>query len=359
MSAGQCVSDDELVLYILEGLGSKFDSVVVYLTSKDSVTLPEAQCLLQRQELRLETLNTNPIVDVSHATTNNATTAYRRGNFNSSSQHPTTRGYPAHRGCGQGRSSSGYRGSYGPPKLSCQIYGKQGHSALKCYHLFDISFSGNSSHSSGSHPLSFEPPTQSQTYLTTPQFVKTEYNESDDAWYLDSGATHHTTSNFAALDIKTEYSGFGKLLVGNGSALPISHIGHSSLSYSRPLHLRNILLVPAIKKNLISISQFTLHNNVIIEFDASHFYVKDKVTKATLVQGQPHDGLYQLDNPSPTSQLHSSLSSVNTVSALHNDSTAASVSHNPLSSSCTTCNKELKLLSLWHNRLGHPHPRVL
>ena len=159
MSAGQSVSDDELVLYILGGLGSEFDSVVVNLTSKNSVTLPEAQFLLQTQELRLETLNTNPIVDVSHATANTTTNAYRCGNFNSSSQPLATRGYPAHRGRGRGRSFSGYRGSYGPPKLSCQIYGKQGHSALKCYHRFDISFSGNSSHSSGSQPLSFEPPT--------------------------------------------------------------------------------------------------------------------------------------------------------------------------------------------------------
>ena len=104
MLAGQSVSDDELVLYILEGLGSEFDSVVVNLTSKDPVTLPEAQFLLQTQELRLETLNTNPIVDVSHATANTATTAYRCGNFNSSSQPPATRGYPAHRGRGRGRS---------------------------------------------------------------------------------------------------------------------------------------------------------------------------------------------------------------------------------------------------------------
>ena len=47
VSAGQSISNDELVLYILGGLGSEFDSVVVNLTSKDSVTLPEAQFLLQ------------------------------------------------------------------------------------------------------------------------------------------------------------------------------------------------------------------------------------------------------------------------------------------------------------------------
>ena len=42
MIAGQVIPDDEIVLYILGGLGSEYESVVVNLTSKDSVTLPEA-----------------------------------------------------------------------------------------------------------------------------------------------------------------------------------------------------------------------------------------------------------------------------------------------------------------------------
>ena len=114
---------------------------------------------------------------------------------------------------------------------------------------------------------------------------------------MDSGATHHTTSNDASLTSKTEYYGSGVLTVGNGSILPISHIGNSTLTVSKPLYLRNILLVPSIKKNLSSIAKFTADNNVSVEFDASQCVVKDKLMKEILVQGYLHNGLYQLDIP--------------------------------------------------------------
>ena len=41
MAAGQHVSDDKLILYILGGLGSDFESIVVNLTSRDAITLQE------------------------------------------------------------------------------------------------------------------------------------------------------------------------------------------------------------------------------------------------------------------------------------------------------------------------------
>ena len=40
------MSDDELILYILGGLGSDFESVVVNLTLRDFITLEEVQFLL-------------------------------------------------------------------------------------------------------------------------------------------------------------------------------------------------------------------------------------------------------------------------------------------------------------------------
>ena len=41
VAAGQTISDEELVLYILGGLGPKFEYVIVHLTSKDYVSLLE------------------------------------------------------------------------------------------------------------------------------------------------------------------------------------------------------------------------------------------------------------------------------------------------------------------------------
>ena len=47
MVVGHSNSDDDLVLYILGGMGWEYELVIVNLTSKDSITLIEAQFLLQ------------------------------------------------------------------------------------------------------------------------------------------------------------------------------------------------------------------------------------------------------------------------------------------------------------------------
>ena len=46
-STGQLISDDELLPYVLGGLGSEYDPVAINLTSRhDSISLQEAQFLL-------------------------------------------------------------------------------------------------------------------------------------------------------------------------------------------------------------------------------------------------------------------------------------------------------------------------
>ena len=57
-AAGQAFTDDDLILYILGGLGPEYDSIVVNLTSRgDHITLSEVQFLLQSQEARIDQLN--------------------------------------------------------------------------------------------------------------------------------------------------------------------------------------------------------------------------------------------------------------------------------------------------------------
>lgn len=82
---------------------------------------------------------------------------------------------------------------------------------------------------------------------------------------------------------------------GNGAGLHISHFGHSSLSTSinRVLSLNNLLHVPHITKNLISVSQFAKDNSVFFEFHHSFCCVKDPLTGKVLLQGTLHDGLYR------------------------------------------------------------------
>ena len=155
---------------------------------------------------------------------------------------------------------------------------------MKCYNRFDLSF----------HSASLSHTTTGSSSQFPQAQIATDSSINDPAWYLDSGATHHTTSNDASLTSKTEYYGPSVLTVGNGSTLPISHIGNSTLALSKPLYLRNILLVPSIKKNLISIAKFTTDNNFFVEFDASQCVVKGKLTKEIFLSNL-HKGLYQLE----------------------------------------------------------------
>ena len=95
---------------------------------------------------------------------------------------------------------------------------------------------------------------------------------------------------------RTYYKGKDKLVVGNDFTLNIKHIGSTNLChYSKPLKLKNILHVPKITKNLISISQFSIDNNVLVEFSSVGFTIKDNDTKNNLLQGTLKEGLYHLD----------------------------------------------------------------
>ena len=94
-------------------------------------------------------------------------------------------------------------------RLQCQICGKIGHSALKCFHRFNLQFNGASAYGSASGVML--PSSSSQAYLASPTTIN------DKAWLLDSGATHHVTTDDTSLDSKTEYTGSARprLAVGN------------------------------------------------------------------------------------------------------------------------------------------------
>lgn len=54
----KCISDDDLILYILGALGVEYKFVVVNITSRsDSISLQEVKFLLQSQEMHLDQLN--------------------------------------------------------------------------------------------------------------------------------------------------------------------------------------------------------------------------------------------------------------------------------------------------------------
>lgn len=94
------------------------------------------------------------------------------------------------------------------------------------------------------------------------------------AWYPDSGATSHMTHDPDGVDTLVAYSGNEHVMVGNGQSLSISHIGSVSPAYPpNSLPLSNVLVVPGLKKNLISISQLMKDNNCCVSFSPSGFFI--------------------------------------------------------------------------------------
>ena len=114
-------------------------------------------------------------------------------------------------------------------------------------------------------------------------------------------------------------------MVRDGTDLPISHTGYVSLSTSHSIfQLNDVLCVPSIKKNLISIYQFCTSNDVSVEFFPHKFQVKDLCTKTPLHQGPMKDGVYEWPQNLNSTPPLLAFSTIKT------------------SSSC------------WHQRLGHP-----
>lgn len=100
-------------------------------------------------------------------------------------------------------------------------------------------------------------------------------SSADDDSYLDSRATHYLTNNMENLHFKEEYKGTYQLIIGNGQGLSISHIGHAFLSFRASKHpythtttitLKDMLLVPAITKILLSTSYLHLISHSLLNF---------------------------------------------------------------------------------------------
>lgn len=116
----------------------------------------------------------------------------------------------------------------------------------------------------------------------------------DSKWLLDSGANQNVIKDIQNLAIHSEYDDIEDVMLVNGTSHSITHIG--SVSFSTPsqnLTLNNILCVPALNKNLISVYQFCDTNNVKVACNPFSFCVKDLRTGILLVKGEPKNGVYE------------------------------------------------------------------
>ncbi|GFQ01835.1 retrovirus-related pol polyprotein from transposon tnt 1-94 [Phtheirospermum japonicum] len=204
-----------------------------------------------------------------------------------------------------------------PYKGRCQLCEETGHSAKRCPNFNSQPFAAH-----GVSPQPTARPT------TAPPFAHTAAHplaSASEDWILDSGASHHITTDLANLSLHSPYEGQDDVIIGNGSGLRITHVG--TLRTTSPFNFENTLCVPSMSKTLISVAQLCRNNDIEVVFHGSEFQVKDRRTGAIILGGLSKDGIYHW--PRTSGYKPSAL-------------TASS-----------------KVSFLWHLRLGHPSSHVL
>ena len=95
-----------------------------------------------------------------------------------------------------------------------------------------------------------------------------------DPWLADFGTLDHLTANLNNLSVQSQYKGPEQVTTGNGQSLPINHIGNTTLHTKyHNFILKNVLHVPRIAMNLLSVHKFYLHNNCFCYFDANEIKI--------------------------------------------------------------------------------------
>jgi hypothetical protein len=141
--------------------------------------------------------------------------------------------------------------------------------------------------------------------------VVARYHTADNKWHPDTRATHNLTNNANNIHLLNEDDNSqDHIQVANGAVLKIIHSGTSTFSYpSKSFMLKQILCVPEIQKNLLSVHHFCLNNNVFFEFHASFFLVKDCLGNI-MHRGPLSNGLYNFSaslahlHPKGLSSIH-------------------------------------------------------
>ncbi|KAF3623851.1 putative flavin-containing monooxygenase 1-like [Capsicum annuum] len=92
------------------------------------------------------------------------------------------------------------------------------------------------------------------------------------------------------------YKGSDKIVVGNRNGLIITHIDSGSVS---GLKLKEVLVVPQLKKKLLSVSKLNKYNYCTIQFDVLTSDVKDKKTGKQLAKRSRRGDIYVLEGNNP------------------------------------------------------------
>ena len=310
-ACGHNIEESDLTYAILNGLGLEYNSFYAsinpqldHLSYKEVITSFNYYDLSISKQIEDKTTKEfPPLANLSQSSQN-----WERNNSEG-------------RNKGRGRNN----GNRYVPK--CQLCYKTGHKRFDCRERFNRHFKPPPQPEQQNQQGSWQSSHNNNNIHPQAHTANTQYQDSVNTnWYPDSGASHHVTADINNIQQSTPYTGPDQLYIGNGRGFQI--LSTSSITIhknSHSLKLNNILHVPRIKKNLLSVKKFAKDNNIFWEFHPKFCVVKDPVTHQTLLKGDSEEGIYKLTtSPTPLAFIGERTSPTK-----------------------------------WHDRLGHPHFGIL
>ncbi|XP_010493723.1 PREDICTED: uncharacterized protein LOC104774223 [Camelina sativa] len=213
-SIGCSLTDQEKIYGLLHNLGQEYESITTYIeNSMDSFpgpTFEDVGYRLTNFDDKLQGYTNSASAVTPHLTFSAERDYYSSGRgqgYGRSGSRGRGRGYST-RGRGFHQQINTQSSQSSSERPTCQICGKYGHSAAKCYKRFDHSYQMEGVHSA-----------------MAAMKVTDHSMPSGQEWYPDTGATAHITNSPAQLQNSQVYKGDDAVMVGNGDFLPITHIG--------------------------------------------------------------------------------------------------------------------------------------
>ena len=125
--------------------------------------------------------------------------------------------------------------------------------------------------------------------------LKASDNHTIDSWIIDSWATDHMTHSSSKFCTYTHCLSSRKISVANGSHTTVTSLRDIQIS---PLFvLKNVLHVPKLSTNLVSIKKLTHDMSCKVIFYPTHYVVQDQDTGKKIGLAKEKDELYLFETP--------------------------------------------------------------
>ena len=249
------VTEEDLLVHILSQLTDEYNTIVAALKVRETpISYPELFDKLLDFERSLKAVPVTPepvLTTVNY--TNRQPNRFQSNIPTASTTAPRTNRYSPNNQQRNPRSqwSSSQQGGTRSNRTAyfCQFCNISGQQTKDCRKLSRFLKEHNISviNSQGTSPVANV--TTSGSTNTTP------------TWLFDSDASNHVTSNPAMLHNLSEYGGPDEIVLGDGKSLKISHIGQKQIHTAyKTLNLPDVLCVPNLKRNLISVAKLCKAN---------------------------------------------------------------------------------------------------